>query len=58
LDWLWFISHDSGKDSIMFRLETDTHAPIILSTWLEVERHPLFLIATVFERLPFGWQAI
>ena len=42
----------------MFLIETELHPPIILATWLDVERHPLFSIANVFERLPFGWQAI
>jgi hypothetical protein len=39
-------------------MEMDFHEPIILNTWIEVERHPLFPIANVFEKLPFGWQAI
>lgn len=42
----------------MFLLETDFHEPIILATWLDVAAHPLFPVANVFERMPFGWQAI
>ena len=42
----------------MFRLEIPNQPAIILATWLDVESHPLYPIANVFERLPFGWQAI
>jgi len=42
----------------MYRMEVDTYEPIILNTWIEVEQHPLFLIARVSERTPIGWMAI
>lgn len=42
----------------MYRMEFDTLPPITLATWLDVENHPLFPIATISQRVAFGWMAI
>jgi hypothetical protein len=52
------LNNTNAKDCMMYRMEIDTHEPIILNTWIEVERHPLFSIAIVCERTPIGWMAI
>jgi hypothetical protein len=41
----------------MFRLEWNLGF-VILGTFAECESHPNYLYATIYRRMPFGWEVI
>lgn len=30
---------------------------IVLNSWTEVEKHPMYSVANIFQRTPLGWLA-